>query len=309
MKTTATTQPIAGPMPHTPEWYAAHKDIITATDIAPILGRSDYKTALDVYAEKKGLVAPFEGNEHTRRGQRYEPVILADYASKMQCMVRSPLPLYYHPRQIYFGATPDASVAATDDYDERGVEAKLTMSPARAAGLGEENTDFVPDDWMLQCQSQMAVMGWGRVDMAVLLFGRLKIYTTTREPDLIQIIQSAAKEFWERLQNDDPPEPQWEHSATPKLIKAIYGVREGTEVLLSQETENYWLHYRDLGTEIKRLESERETAKTRVLAAMGEAEIGILPEPGIELIRQTVRRGEYTVKPTEYVQLKQRKAR
>jgi len=304
--------PIIGPDPHTPEWYEVHKTHITATDIAPILGRSDYKTALDVFAEKTGRIAPFGGNANTRRGQRYEPVILADYAEATGCIIENPLPLYFHPVLSFLAATPDArakfgSVMMCGPGDCHGVEAKYSMSPARGAQLGEEGTDFVPDDWLLQCQTQMAVMGWPRGDLAVLLYGRLRIYPIAREPDLIQTIEAAAKEFYERIVNDDPPEPQWEHEHTPSLIKALYGLKQGTEVELSAESESHWRNYRELGELIKMHEAEMEVAKSRVLAYMKDAEIGLLPHLGIQLIRQEVRRKEYTVKATSYTTLRQRK--
>ena len=50
---------------------------IGGSDVAAIAGLSPYRTALDVYAEKKGLAAPFEGNEFTYWGKELEDVVLA----------------------------------------------------------------------------------------------------------------------------------------------------------------------------------------------------------------------------------------
>lgn len=319
--------PIAGPASLTPEWFESHRTHITATDIAPILGKSDYKTALDVFAEKTGRVKPFEGNEHTRRGQRYEPVILADYSEATGCNVITPLPLYVHPSLSFLAATPDAAAYDPAETGAKnplicgdrsvmpfygsayGVEAKFSMSPARAAALGEEGTDDIPDDWLLQTQTQMSVMGWPRVDLAVLLYGRLKIYPVARNDDLIAIIESAAKEMHERIEADDPPEPDWEHSQTPRLIKALYSIREGAVVELPQECEAFWAGYQSLGQDIKKLEADREAVKARLLHAMGEAEIGQLPGIGMELVRSAVERKEYVVKASTYTTFRGRKAR
>jgi putative phage-type endonuclease len=317
---TATAEPIAGPMPHTAEWYDVHRTHITATDIAPILGRSQYKTALDVFMLKTGQLAPFEGNEHTRRGQRYEPVILADYAEASECNLVYGLPLFFHPTLQFLAATPDAArqgesfPGVLTDYtgqqleNSSGVEAKFSMSPSIGAQLGEEGSDFVPDDWLLQCQTQMAVMGWNHNDVAALLYGRLKIYSIERNDTIIKVIESAAKEMHERIQNNDPPEPQWEHAHTPTLIKELYGVKEDTEVMLSAESESYWTQYQDIGKEVKALNAKREAAKARVLAAMKEAAFGYMPD-GRLLVRSTVNRKGYTCEPTSFIQLREKKGK
>jgi putative phage-type endonuclease len=307
-------KPIQGPASLTPEWYEAHRTHITATDIAPILGKSDYKTALDVFLEKTGKVAPFEGNEHTRRGQRYEPVILADYAEATGCVVENPLPLFIHPSLSFLAATPDArakfgSVMNPEPNECHGVETKFTMSADRALNLGDEGTDEIPDDWLLQTQTQMSVMGWQCVDLAVLLFGRLRIYPVQRNDALITIVESAAREMHERIKNDDPPEPSWEHEHTPSLIKSLYELREGVAVELPQECEAFYAAYVELGKDITARQKERDSATARLLYAMGDAEVGQLPGIGMELVRSTVNRNAYEVKASAYTTFRGRKAR
>lgn len=51
---------------------------IGGSELAAMLGLSEYKTPLDVYLEKTGQTAPFTGNKNTERGNMQEP-ILAHY--------------------------------------------------------------------------------------------------------------------------------------------------------------------------------------------------------------------------------------
>jgi predicted phage-related endonuclease len=155
----------------------------------------------------------------------------------------------------------------------------------------------------------MSVMGWPRVDLAVLLYGRLKIYPVERNDKLIGSIESAAKEMSERVANDDPPEPDWNHPQTPQLIKELHGLRDGLAVELPQECEAFWVAYQGLGDDIRQREKERDSIKARLLHAMGEAAIGQLPGIGMEVVRSTVERGEYTVKASSYITFRGRKAR
>lgn len=299
------TEALAGPMPLTPEWHAVRRSLITASDMAAVLGQSEYKTALDVFAEKTGRVEPFAGNEATRRGQRYESVILADYAEQVGVELRHPLPLIIHPTLACLAATPDAERLD----DGRLVEAKLSMSPARARELGEEATDQVPDDWHLQVQAQLACCQRETADLAVLLYGRLRIYTIQRHDILIAIILDAAREMAERIANDDPPEPDWHHARTPALIRSLYNLRHGEVVTLPQPCEALYAAYVELGDQEKRLKAERDEAKAMLLHALGDAEIGRLPGLGVELIRQEITRKAYEVKETSYVQLRTRKVK
>lgn len=54
------------------------KNGIGGSELAAMLGLSEYKTPLDVYLEKTGQSAPFLGNKNTERGNMQEP-ILAHY--------------------------------------------------------------------------------------------------------------------------------------------------------------------------------------------------------------------------------------
>ena len=302
---TTRAQPILGPAQHTPEWLVKHAaPNVTGTDIATILDRNPHKSACGLFMEKTGRVPAFEGNAFTRRGLAFQRAILDDYTEQTGVAVADEPPMWFHPAMPFFGVSPDAIRVL----DQNLVEAKLTMSPVRAQQLGEEGTDQLPDDWILQGQSQLSVMGVEFVDFAVLLFGRTRIYNVPRNEDLVQIVESSAQEFHERLVNDDCPEPKWEHPQTPTLINALYGVREALSVPLSEGTELDWAGYQDLGRKIKTLEADRESLKARVLYAMGEAGIGELSD-GRQLVRSTVNRKEYVCKASSFVTIRERKSK
>lgn len=294
-----------GPEQHTEAWQELHRTMITATDVAAILGQSEYKTALDVFLEKTGRAPPFEGNEHTRRGTRYEPTILADYAETRGVELIYPMPFVFHPKLDCLGCSPDAQ----RKNDGNLVEAKLSMSYTVAQELGEEGTDILPEHWVLQSQTQMECCDAEEVDFAVLLFGKLKIYNVKRNRKLGEIIQDAASDMMQRIKRDEAPEPDFSHRHTPELIKNLYDVDEGKTVLLSEAVYQLWTNYKALGDEIKALEEERKEQKARVLHAMGEAAVGILPDATIELVRSTVNRKSYTVAESSYKTLRQRKVK
>jgi len=302
--------PIIGPLPLTPEWDAAHLTHITGSRAGAVCGVSEYSTLYHLYLELTGAVGPFEGNDATRRGQFYEPAILADYCLTRGVEITAPLPMFFHPTIPYLAATPDARVLGSEWESGRLlVEAKWSLSAKRAAQLGEEGSDDVPDDWMMQVQAEMDSAVAEVCDIPVLLFGRLKIYRVVRNEDLIDLYHDAAAELWQRVQDRNPPEPNWTHPRTPELIKALYGAVNDESVVLSQRAADLWSEHCLVVKAAKDLQSHAKLVKAHVLGLMGNAAVGIMPDGQTELIRSKISKKEYTVKATEYITLRERKVK
>lgn len=291
--------PIAGPAQHTAEWLSVHRTHLTASRMPAVLGVSEYDTAFGVYSEMTGQRPAFEGNEHTRRGTRYEPAIIADYAEQRGVEVIYPMPLYFDGQMPdILAASPDAGIVGLNE----GAEAKLTMSRTRAYELGDDGTDAAPNDWIVQATTQMGVMGWDRVDLAVLLYGRLRVYPIHRDAELVRIIRDAAAEFMARVREKRPPEPDWAHGSTLALLKAMHAVADASRVDLAADVEIAWDRYQEIGQQIRDLEKAKAAEQSRVLHAMGDAGMGVTPG-GRVLERKIIERAAYECKATSYVRL------
>lgn len=302
---TATFQPIIGPAPQTPEWFEERFNHIGASEAAAACGVSPWKQPLDIYLEKRRLVEPFAGNDFTRLGSAMEPVIRAEFTHRTGIELISPVPLMIHPDTQFISASLDA---LHDTPERRPTETKCS-NWRRAAEWGEEGTDQIPEEYVIQCQQQMYVVGAERCDLAVLLDGRtLRLYTVNRHEALISRMIELETELWQRIQAGDPPAPNFRHPRTLDLIKNLYGVEEGESIDLTPPTCDTWRQYRELGDQIKALEENRETAKAQVLYAMGPAAIGNLDD-GRQLVRSIVNRKSYECKASSFTTLRERKAK
>jgi hypothetical protein len=311
------TTPIIGPASLTPEWFEARKHVTTATDIARILGG---KEGYVVYLEKTGQMEGFAGNQFTRRGQRYERPILEEYAEDKQALVYGGVPLLIDGDCPALAATPDAvaipgapSVCGFREQDAVGlfpdplawgVEAKFSMSPAISRQLGEEESDSIPDKWVWQTQTQMAVTGWQYVDVAVLLFGRLRVYKVARNDRLVDQCRAVATDMMDRVNRGTPPEIDFSVPAAQDAIRSLHKGVDGPTIDLSSNALTRWSEYQALGVGIKEMEARRKAAQAEVLAEMKDAGVGRLGD-GLILKRSTVERKEYTVKATSFIQLRQ----
>ena len=303
----STIPAVIGPEPNTAEWLSARDSLFGASDAAAALGLSPYKSPFELYCEKKGLVAKFTGNAATRLGQRMEPVVLAEYETITGRELHRPVPLLISKEFPFIGATPDSLMDG--DGGIQPVEAKTTTW-RRAEEFGEEGTDEIPTDYVLQTQQQMLVVGASKCDVAVLLDGRtLKLYTVHRHEKLIESIIKAERELWERIQNNDPPEPDFSRPDTLDLVKSMHITEPGKTIIFDRRIEELWNRYRSLRDQVSLCEREQDAIKAEIFHAMGDAEAGLLPDGDIELVCSEISRKSYTVEASTYKTLKQKKVK
>lgn len=296
--------PVKGPQPLTPEWLAARKTCIGASEMAAVCGISQDRQPIEVYREKVGETEPFTGNRFTRRGSLLEPLLKAEYAELTGHELVTGLPMYFHPERPYVACTPDACRATDDSWL---VEFK-TLSPWRAGELGDVGTDDIPEEWVLQAQTQMAVMGAARVDVFVALgFESYRIYPVQRNERLIVRMLKAADLFWDRVERREPPSINYEHPGAPDLIREIYGQPQaGLRTQLSDEIVEAWVEYQALGREESRIKAERKALKARVDGALGAAMEGRFPGGRRGLVRKIIDVAESIHKAHQQVRIYER---
>lgn len=295
--------PVTGPDACTPEWHSARQSLITASDVPALFGISPWKTARQLYEEKLGTISAFDGNAATRRGRNLEPTILQEYTIATGASIRSPLPLFIHPEYPFLGCTPDAE--RCDDL--RVVEAKA-INRSRINELGEEGTDWIPGDWILQVQTQMGVMGVTQADVAVMVdVSDFRIYHVEAEQTIWNRIAEAAEEFHQRIQRRHPPPMDWQHPSTPELVKTMYRDVRGGEVELPEEADDLWRQYKKLGEMQSQLERERETLRARIAAMLGDNAVGRFHHGRSILVRHLIPEAEVNYVRKPYVRITEKR--
>jgi len=288
--------------PDTPEWHAARRTGIGASEAAAAVGLSRWSTAFELYHRKRGNTAPVEENDAMRMGKRLEPIVVDEFREHEDVPeehVLYPVPMFRSGSHEFVLATPDAllldEAAATSRNPSvrwHAFELGLCLASAElleckttgwrsAEGLGEDGSDFVPFDWLCQAQQQMFVMGLERCHFAVLVDGRTyRQFQVARDEELVERIVEAEADLWRRIEEGDEPEPDWKHPKTAALIAHLHGLA-GESVTLTAAAGIAWEQYEELGRKIKEftkpLEAERDELKARVLHEMGAAAVGLLP--------------------------------
>lgn len=253
----------------TEEQRLKRKFHIGSSDVAAILGLSPWGSAADVWASKVYPETPDSAaNTAMKRGIRLEPLILDQAERDLGPIERDKTVTGEWP---VMEANLDGWHASTNTV----VEVKTTHS--FGPEWGEEGDDALPDNYIVQVMHQMYCCGPQCMKAMVyaampnLRTGEydLRIYSVVRDNDLIDHIVRECRTFWESyVVAKVKPE------AEPKSLRVWNSVsrRPGAEALIPQELlQAYHASRRAIREEEKLCEQLR----TRILACMGDAEVGI----------------------------------
>jgi putative phage-type endonuclease len=173
------------------EFVTERRSYLGASDIGAILGVDQYRTPLDVYNEKMGLVLPFEGNRHTERGNRLESMAADLYVELTGRKLRRKNQALVHADYSYLVGHVDRVAVG----DKRIVEIKC---PSVASYRKVQREGF-PDSWIAQLQWYLYLSGYPLGEWVLFCADQFDLlnFEVTADPELHQAMLTKAVEFWE----------------------------------------------------------------------------------------------------------------
>lgn len=268
------------------EFLARRQRVIGGSDVAPILGMSKYRTAIDVYNEKRGNVDDSGPTARMAMGNFLEEPLIRWYLEEnpgCELIEGSRGEFVQHPVLAFLGGNLDGRVRNSFG-DQWIVDAKNVHFRA-LADWGEEDSDDVPLDALLQAHHYLFLCHEAhKVNFIVLRGGAWppRVHTVTRDDSFYseQVLPILAR-FWnEHVLPGIPPAPDFTDDKTLDSIKALYPPTpeksepvdllpmaevNGRSVPIAQLAEAFVL--------IREKESELEALKKRMDAAL-RAHIG-----------------------------------
>lgn len=238
---------------------------IGGSDVAAILGRSQYKTAVEVYLDKLGISERKEMTENQRDGHIMEPVILNQYEEYTgKLLFRSPPTKFSELYPWMFGNLD----AITGDCVV--VDAKYMNSFSKGK-WGEPGTDAMPDDVFFQMVHYAIVYDASRVDVAV-FFDRPKlfVYTYERNKLLEEKLINIEKKFWHDhvLARIPPP------ITVPDDARELWPRATNDSIkIATDEAINAWNELRHVKETIKEAESKKKFLEAKILQCIEDNEI------------------------------------
>ena len=255
------------------QWLEERRKGVGGSDIAAIMGLSPFKTAYQVYREKRKEVEDWQGNDLTDWGKRMEPAIRQWYSDQTGRDVRLPEKIMYHEKYPFMLASLDGF---TDD--GRVVEIKTARSGKK---WGEPETNQIPDYYAVQVHHYMTVTGFQVADIPVSIAGGSpSLYIVEADKEISEMIIEAAANFWERVQTGNPPEPTTYADAVSRFGR----VKSDGSIIATDELLHSIAGLRNIREKIKEFEAAEEETKARIIIALGDQADTLIDSSGAALV-------------------------
>ena len=245
---------------------------IGGSDVAAILGVSPWKSPFLLYQEKVGEYREEITPEKQRvfdRGHRWEPVVVEMLADELRgrghhVEVVARNARYTDPEHPFLAAEIDLELRI-DGVEVNG-EIK-TVHPFAASAWGDEYSDQIPIYYAAQVQHGLMVRPRPRTVVAALIgVDDLRIHIVERDADLIAAIREREVEFWQRIQDRNPPPPE-----TDADLRWLYRTDSGEAMEADETLMELCQSLRVAKTIAKHADADIDELTQRIKLAMGHA--------------------------------------
>jgi putative phage-type endonuclease len=265
-------------------WLEERRKGIGGSDVAAIMGISPWKTAYQVYQEKRGEVKDWKGTDIMDWGRRMEPAIRQYYSDTTGRSVRLPDKIMYHKEYPFMLASLDGFTDC-----RRIVEIKTARS---GHGWGDPGTNEIPDYYAVQVQHYMLVTGFEVADVPVSIAGGSPVlYEVPANPEVQQLILEACKEFWQRVIDGNPPEPVTYSDAVARFGK----VSTVGDVPVTDVDRQRVMDLRSVREKITELETQEEDLKGKLIISLGEKGDALITPEGVPLVTYKMAKGKVSI--------------
>ncbi len=249
------------------QWLRERQNGIGGSDSSVILGFNSWKSPFQLYLEKTGEHVEEINNEFIYWGNVLEDVVAKEFELRTGKKVRRRNQMFRHPEHSFMFANIDRDVVG----EKALLECKTTNAFNSEAWEGDE----VPAAYICQLQHYMAVLGYEKAYIAVLIGGNKFVWKEVeRDDEFIEIMIQHEKAFWENhVLAGVPPQIDGSPSAT-ELLNKLYPTDNGTAIMIDSETEKLIEAIESIKAEEKQLETQRKAYENQLKMTLEEASEG-----------------------------------
>lgn len=251
------------------EWLNYRNKSIGGSDCASILGLNKYKSPYSLWAEKKGYVPTIDNdNEIMRQGRDLESYVAERFCEQTGKKVKKRNYIFLHDEYDFISANIDREIVG----ENAGLECKTTSV--------YNKTDFdsgdIPQYYYCQCMHYMAVMGYDKMYLAVLVLSKkFYIFEIERNEDEITSLLKQEINWWNKyIINDEIPEIDGSDS-TLDTINLFNGNKELLPSKDISKINNVIEEYQQLIDQRKFIEKKEKELKNIIISTLENAEVGI----------------------------------
>ncbi len=248
------------------------RHFIGGSDAAAVLGVSKWKSPFQLYQEKIGEFIEKTDSEREKvfkRGKRFESTVidmlldeLKDRGHDVNIIARNQR--YEDAEKPFLACELDLELSI--DGQELNGEIK-TVNQFAAKDWGTAETDEMPIYYTAQVMHGLMVKPRQKAIVAALIgVDDLRIYFVDRDDETIAGIRAKEIEFWDRVQNRNPPEP-----SNADDLNWLYKKDDGAQLEADDKLLFVCQRIKDIKAQEKLLEQEKELLITQAKRQMGNA--------------------------------------
>lgn len=269
--------------------HEARRHRVGASEAAAILGLNEDQTPLDVWLVKTGRKPHFEGNEHTRRGQRQEAQII-DWLSEelgTDCVIWHGLDHVAYKVNPLATATPDGLVvwhkdtihrdsrehdtmAAIEAIQGDGLVCELAETKSTLKAINDANiNDQYP--WLVQCQWQMLCTGLKKCHLGIFgpMVSNYQRFEINFNQEFADELLAQVTEWWNvHIVGDKMPELTDESD-----VQLLYPIDDGTTIEASEAMYRAVCELNALKAQMKDLDAKIQPIRDRITIGIGSAQV------------------------------------
>ncbi len=249
------------------KWLEYRKKSIGGSDCATIIGLNKYKSSYTLWAEKKGYFDNFSNDtEIMRQGRDFEEYVAQRFCEATGKKVRKRNYMFLHDDYDFISANVDREIVG----ENAGLECKTTSV--------YNKTDFengeIPEYYYCQCMHYMAVMGYEKMYLAVLVLSK-KFYwfEIQRDETEIKALIDTEVYWWNKyiLGNEIP-----EIDGSDSTLNAVRYINKDivTDVKDISKLDDVLNEYEAVSKQKKFIENKEKELKNNIISFMGSNEIG-----------------------------------
>lgn len=256
------------------DWLKFRNKGIGGSDVAAICGLNKYKSPVEIWMEKAGKIEPKQAGEAAYWGTIMEPIIRDEFTLRTNLQVKIVKAILKHPKYDYMLANVDGIIN-----DPLAGDCIFEAKTASIFKQDEWQGDKIPEAYMLQIQHYMAVTGYNRTFIAVLLGGnQFKYKMIERDDELIDMIIKLEADFWEHVINNMPPEMDGSEASSELLNRLFPNSQNEKQIILPDEAKALMTQYDIAKANEKKYAEIKEEAANKLKFMLGDNETGIIDD-------------------------------
>lgn len=243
------------------EWLARRRNGIGGSDAAAIVGLNPYSSPYSVWADKCGYSQDIADNEAMRQGRELEGYVAARFCEATGKNVHRVNQMIQHPEHAWMLGNIDRKVI--------GEHAGLECKTSKDIHLMRYRNGEYPPEYYVQCLHYMAVSGYRKWYLAVLVYGTdLLHFEINWDDDEIAELIRREKAFWDGHILTHIPPPADGSDATSNALAQVHPRPNGQ--FAPCDTPELLEQYTGLNDQIRALNTEKKRVANQIKAMIGD---------------------------------------